>query len=424
MNILFQKVTIVDPSSPYNGKTMDVLVKRGKIQSIGKKIEAEGIKTVSIKGAHLSPGWLDIGTQIGEPGFEYREDIESISQVAMSGGYTALAPFPNLHPVVDSQSLITFITNKAQASPIDIFPIGAVSKGTKGHEMAELVDMHEAGAVGFSDGAKPIDNEGLLVRALQYVRRFDGLIIDQPINSVLTLEAQVHEGLSSTMMGLKGHPTASEVARIKRNIEIANYSESRLLLHLISTKEGLDVFKEAAKDNDRLRASVGVFNLCHTEDDILEFDNQLKLLPPLRPLKDRNALVRGIQKGHIQIICSQHIPLEDEMKEMAFYDAEPGAISLQLSFAMLISSLGDEVNLETLIGCLCHNPRRILGLEIPSIIEENPFNATLFHPNRTWTFTKEDNRSKSRNTSAFDRTFKGSVIGTFNKSQAYWNIPS
>jgi dihydroorotase len=317
---------------------------------------------------------------------------------------------------------VSFIANKSQTAAVDLYPIGAVSKGTKGVDLAELIDMYASGAVAFSDGNRPINDEGLLLRALQYAKRFDGLIIDQPLNHEISPEAQVHEGMSSTLMGLKGMPTTAEVSRINRNIEIAKYSESRLCLHLISTKEGLEVLKDAAKDNDNLYATTGVFSLCYTEDDVFGFDHNLKLMPPLRSSKDRNALLRGIQKGQIQVICSQHVPLEEELKEMAFFDSSPGSISLQTTFAMLISSVQGEVDLETLIKCLCHNPRTLLGVDIPTIDERQPFNATLFHPNLPWTFTRKNNLSKSKNTSAFDQEFAGCVIGSFNNSVAHWNI--
>ncbi len=422
MNFLLQKVKIIDPTSPHHGKRMDVLVRRGKIEQIEKSISSEGVKVISINGACLSPGWLDFGTQIGEPGREYREDTQSIARAAMKGGYTAIAPFPNTDPVIDNHSMIGYIKAQSAGVGIDFVPIGAISKGCKGEDIAELIDMSDAGAKGFSDGNKPIHNEGLMLRALQYAKRFNGLIIDQPSNHNMVPEAQVHEGKASTMMGLKGIPSLTETNKIKRDIELANYAESDLCLHLISTGEGVDLIKSAKKSGQSVNATVGAFNLCFSEEDVIGFDPNMKFDPPLRTKSDKSKLVKGLQKGHLSVVVTQHTPLEEEKKETAFFDASYGSIGLQTTFAMLMTKIGDDVDLNVIITALCHNPRNLLGIDVPTIKEGNSFNATLFHPKKSWTFTNEANASKSKNTSLGGATFSGCVLGCFNKSVAVWNV--
>lgn len=421
MNFLFQKVKIVDPTSSFHGKRMDVLVKRGKIEKIDKAIEAKGVEIISVSGALLSPGWLDIGTQIGEPGFEHRDDIQSTALAAMRGGYTALAPFPNTEPVIDNRSMITYLKSLADDVAIDIYPIGAISQKTNGQDISEIVDMHHAGAVAFSDGANPVNNEGLLTRALQYGKRVNALIIDQPCNTAEITEAQVHEGRSSTMMGLKGMPVMSEVYRIKRNLELSRYTDSPICLHLISSGEGADKVKNAKKKGLSVSASVSAYHLAYNEQDVLSFDPNLKLYPPLRSANDRNRLVRSVDKGHIDVIVSQHIPLEEEKKETAFFDADPGVISLQTTFALLASKV-PELSPEKLVGALCHAPRRLLNINIPSLEVGNEFNATLFHPKKKWSFDQTVNASKSKNTSHIGQQFEACVIGAFNKGKAVWNV--
>ncbi|MDX1684959.1 MAG: dihydroorotase [Saprospiraceae bacterium] len=420
MQILLRKVKIVDPSSKHHGKTVDLLVKKGKIEKIGKNIPSSGVRSVEVTGACLSPGWLDIGTQVGDPGYEHREDLESVSRAALAGGYSALAPFPNTDPVMDSASMIAYWKNRSTTLPIHIHPIGAVSKECKGVDLAELQDMHEAGAVAFSDGQQPIDNEGLLLRALNYALRFDGLVIDQPLNQNLVPEAQVHEGKASAMMGIKGQPVKSEVARLKRNLDIVEYTGGRLCCHLISTNEGVKELKKIKKKGSAISSSVGIFNLCMTDEDVLSFDHNLKLVPPLRSKSDQKSLIKALKKGTIQIICSQHIPLEEERKEMAFFDADPGCLGLQTVFPLLATYLNDDIDIETMVKCLCHNPRHLLGLGIPSIESGHVFEATMFHPDHEWTFDKI--HSKSKNTSLLNKSFSGCVIGTFVKDKVHWNI--
>lgn len=422
MQLLLRKVTIVDPSSSHHGKTVDVLIKRGKIEAIRKNISEKGVKTYDIDGACLSPGWLDIGTQVGEPGYEHREDLESVSRSALSGGYTALAPFPNTSPAIDTSSMVSFWKNRSEHLPIDIYPIGAVSKSCKGEDIAELVDMHEAGAVAFSDGLHPLDNEGLLLRALQYTQRFNGLVIDQPLNAQLILTAQVHEGRSSVMMGMKGQPSTAEYSRIGRNLDLLEYTGGRLCLHLISTAQGVRDIKNLKKKGANVSASVGVFNLCMTEEDVISFDLNLKVNPPLRSDSDRKALIKGLRKGTISVISSQHTPVEEELKERAFYDAVPGAISLQTTFPMLATEVLGDVDIQTLVHGLCHGPRQMLGIDIPTIEAGNEVEATLFHPTMSWTFNTENNLSRSKNSSSFGQAFDGCVLATLTKGKAHWNM--
>lgn len=422
MQVLLQKVTIVDPGSPHHGKTTDVLIKKNKIVSIQKGIPTEGSKVVQIKGACLSPGWLDIGAQIGEPGYEHREDLESISKAALAGGYTALAPFPNTNPTVDTSSLVSLMVNKSDALPIHLHPIAAVSQKCKGGDIAELMDMNNSGAVAFSDGQHSIDNQGLLLRALQYARRFDGLIIDQPLDRHMVEAFDIHEGKSSTMMGMKGQPSTAESSRVKRNLDLVEYSEGKLLLHLLSTAEGVDQIKEAKKKGLNVSSSVGAFNLCYTEEDMLSFNPNLKCDPPFRSKKDQRALVKGLRKGFISVIASQHTPIEEELKERAFSDADTGSIALQTTFPMLASQLRDDLELDLLIQAICHHPRQLLGIEVPAIDEGRVVEATLFHPDLSWTFENQLNHSLSKNTALIGQTFTGCVIGTFVKGRFHWNL--
>lgn len=421
MQLLLQKVKVIDPSSRHDGQVVDILIKRGKILSIRKNIAPEGIKTVHVKGACLSPGWIDVGTQIGEPGYEHREDLESVSQAALRGGYTALAPFPNTQPVIDSASMVAYWVNKSQVLGIDIHPIAAVSKGAKGSDLAELVDMAASGAVAFSDGNHSLDNEGLLLRALQYARRFDGLVIDQPLNRSLVPDAQVHEGKSSALMGLKGQPSEAEFSRVKRNVDLLAYTGGKLLMHLISTGEAVNYIKSHKKEGMNLFASVGAHHLCFKDEDVESFDSQLKFDPPLRSKKDRKELVKALKKGIVSIISSQHTPLEEELKEQAFFDADAGALGLQTTFPMLMTHLKEDVDIYDIITALCHNAYDMLGLEVPTIEEDRLLNATLFHPDQNWTFSEEINQSLSKNTALFGKTFSGCVLGAFHKDRATWN---
>ncbi len=418
MNVLIKQAKIIFPKSELHDQTKDVLIKNGVIEKIGNNIKDEKAKLIKSKNLHVSIGWMDIGSNCGEPGFEHRETLESLNDCAASGGYTAIALFPNSDPIVDSKSSVQYILNATTDLTIDFYPIGALSKKCKGEEITEMMDMAQNGAIAFSDGQNSILSNGVLLRGLEYVKSINGLIINRPQDKSLGGDKDIHEGTISTSLGLKANPNISEFLCLERDIRLAQYAESKLLVHQISCKESVDTISEIKDKN--IYASVAYLNLCKTEDSLATFDVNSKVNPPLRSEEDRQALIKGVTKGHIEVITSNHVPLEKELKKKEFVYADGGAIGLQTCFSG-VNTFADKLSLKKTVTALSINPRKILGLEIPEIKEGEQANLTLFDPEENWTFTKAVNKSKSENSPFLETEFTGKVIGVINGKKSHFN---
>ena len=415
--LLLKNVLIISPGSKHNNKKRDVLIHKGEIQKIRAKINQPKARVIQIPGSVLSPGWLDVGTQICDPGFEHREDIQSVSAAAAAGGFTGLAVFPNTSPVIQSKSEVLYLKNNTKNNLVDFFPIGAISKNCAGEDITEMYDMQHTGAVAYSDGAKPVQSNGLLMRALQYVKGFDGLIMNHPQDKSIAAKGQLHEGKISTSLGMSGIPALAEELMVQRDINLAEYTDSRIHLGNISSAGSVDQIKKAKAKGLKVTASVAVMNLTNTDEDVAGFDSNFKVLPPLRENSDRQALIKGLKSGVIDFISSNHTPLEGEQKELEFPHAGFGAIGLQTAFALLMTNLSKQLSLEQMVSYLAVKPREVLGLDGGLVTEGVSANLTLFHPTKKWKFEERDILSKSKNSPYLDQTFTGKVLGIFNNEK-------
>jgi dihydroorotase len=409
MNILLQQARIVDGSR--ESEPQDILIRNGKIAAISTHIGVEKDMDVWTS-PHLcvSPGWLDVGVQTGDPGFEHREDLRSVAAAAARGGFTSIAPFPNTQPAVHSKSEILYIRNNTHGLGVHFYPIGAVSQECAGKDLAELYDMHTAGAVAFSDGKKAVQDAGLLLRAMQYVRAFNGLVLNEPHHKTIAGSGQMHEGAMSTSLGLKGLPALAEEMMVQRDLSLLEYAEGRLHIHLISTAKSVEMIRAAKKAGLQVSCSVAVANLFFTDAELRDFDSNWKLLPPLRAQSDADALLDGLVDGTIDFIVSNHSPWDEEAKNLEFPYAEFGIIGLETAFALCCSY--GKLPLPLLVEKLSLAPRRILGLPVPEIKEGAKAELTVFDPMESWTFGVENIGSKSRNTPFLGRKFQGKVLGT------------
>lgn len=412
MPTLIKKATIIDKKSPYDGKQMDILCSRGKIQEIARSIKAgPKDKVFKAKDLHVSPGWIDLGTHVGEPGLEHRETLESISKAAKAGGFTAIAPFPNTKPPVQTKSGVQFLKAASVEYQIGIHPIGAISQDLKGEDLTELLDLEQAGCVAFSDGLQGVENAGLLMRTLQYSKRTKSPIIQQPNDKRIVEQGYMHEGKQSTLLGMKGIPSLAEYVRVKRDIDICQYAESGLTFHCISAAESVKAIKSAQKSQD-IKATVAYLNLLKTDSDLHCFDTNLKVHPPLRSNTDRKALIKGIQQGVISAIVSNHVPLDGESKDIEFPYASRGASGIETVFSALMSA-NTGLDLEQIIHCLTYGPADILQVEIPSIDEGAKVNLTVFSPTENKDFNSSE--SISRNNPFLSQSLKGRIITTIRK---------
>ena len=409
MQLLLKQVKIIDPTSAHHGQTKDVLIRNGVIQSIRNSI-SEDVRTLKWKGACISPGWVDIGAFVGDPGLEHIETLESLCQTAMLGGFTRVAVLPNTEPSLQSKSEIEYIIRRSEKEIVDVLPIGAMTTHCKGEHLAEMIDMHHAGAIAFSDGMRPTQDPGLLLRALEYVSQFDGMIINHPYTKGLKPKGLVHEGEVSVSLGLQGIPSIAETMMVKRDIEILRYSESKLHIQNISCRESLDLIRQAKDEGLNLTASVASLNLAYTSSKVQDFDVNFKVLPPLRTEEDRQALIEGVVDGTIDAISSNHRPVDLERKALEFAYADFGISNLQTSFHAALIGLGEN-KMQGLIRGLSTGPRSILGLAPATIEKNNEAEITIFHPDMEQVISPNKFASKSKNNPFLNEKLPGTVLG-------------
>ncbi|MDX1408924.1 MAG: dihydroorotase, partial [Saprospiraceae bacterium] len=421
MRLLIKRALVVDPQSSHHKKRLDLFVRNGNITRIGRNLKEQADHVIESGNLHVSTGWVDIGTQVGEPGFEQREELATVAAAAVSGGYTTLACFPNTDPPLHSKSEIEYIRNRSQQLPVDIHPIGAISRECAGDEIAEMQDMSVAGAIAFSDGRYPIQNSGLMLRSLQYVRTFDGLIINRPQDALLAPEGQLHESKVSAMLGLRGIPGMVERIMLERDLRLLEYSGSRLLTHAISAAECLSLIRGARRNGLRVHASTPAVNLLLADESLMDFNTNLKVLPPLRSRADQRALIRGIKDGTISCICSNHEPVEEEHKKVEFAHAAFGASALETAFAMACTALKGKMKIEELVHCFTSGPCEILGLDRTAIQQDIPADLTLFDPDIEWSPSAPGLKTRSKNDAALGQVLRGKAVGVVTKGRFHRN---
>lgn len=410
MRILFKNVQLCFPGHALHGLNRDLFLDYNKIGAIGTNLE-QPPRTKVLEGGVLAPGLVDIGAFSGEPGYEQQETLRSLSRAGSRGGYTHLYVVPNLNPVTDNRSTVQYL--KDDTGLIDIRPIGAVSKGILGEDLAEIYDMNRAGVLAFSDGLEPIQDVGLMKRGLQYVKTFNGLIINTPHERSIEPDGLIHESKVSTQMGLKGIPEISETVMLKRDIDLLEYTESRLLIHQLSTEESTHILKKARKKLSNLHASVSFLNLIRTVKHLENFDTNYLVLPPLREEKDRQALIKSLVEGVLDCIVSGHLPIEEEWKKIEFAQAHFGASTLPLVFPVLHDLLKKHANIDQLITWLSLNPRMIMGLDQVVPEEENEIDFVWIDPAQTTNFSSGSYPSKGKNSALLNQPWKGAIKGVF-----------
>jgi dihydroorotase len=301
---------------------------------------------------------------------------------------------------------------------VQLYALASVTRNNKGEELTEMIDLHEAGAVGFTDGLKPLWHTDIFLKALQYVQKFDGLVIDHPEDIWLNLFGQMHEGVNSTLLGLKGMPRIAEELPLSRNIELLQYAGGRVHFSRLSTAKSMDLVRAAKKKGLKVTCDITGYQAL-LEDGLLEsFDTNYKVNPPLREKADREALIKGLKDGTIDVLCSGHVPHDDEGKNLEFDLAEFGITNLQ-TFASNLVSLSSFVPWEDLLQKVTTVPRTLLGLEVPLVEVGQVANLTLLDPAATWTMDDKSNRSKSKHSPWYGKKVKGKVVATFNNSKVW-----
>src|SRR6267378_9026 len=420
MKILIQSAEIIDAGSPFHRKKKNVLINAGRIAEIGDK-NYSADKVIKAEGMILSAGWLDLGAFVGDPGLEHKEDLSSLAKAAAAGGFTEVAVLPNTHPPIQSKNEVSYIIQNNDNRLVQIHALASVTKNNKGEELTEMIDLHEAGAVAFTDGLKPVWHTDIFLKALQYLQKFDGLLIDHPEDIWLNLFGQMNEGVNSTMLGLKGMPKIAEEVAVSKNLKLLDYAGGRLHFAKISTAKTVGLIRTAKKKGLNVSCDVPVYQALLDDSLLHDFNTHYKVNPPLREKSDNEALIKGLNDGTIDVLSSGHVPQDDESKNLEFDLAEFGIINLQ-TFGSQLASLSKWVAMESLIEKVTSNPRKILGLSLPTIDVDAKANLTLFDPSLEYTFTQDDNLSKSKNSPWLGSTLTGKVVATFNNSRHWLDV--
>jgi dihydroorotase len=415
MNLLIKSATILDPGSPFHQQVADILIENGIIARIAEDIEADA-ELVDAEGKYVSPGFFDLNCNIGELGLETKEDMFSGTRAAAAGGFTGVALMPNTVPPVHSKAEIEYLLNRAKNNLVDVYPLGTISHKREGKDLAEMYDMYLSGAKAFTDGNRPVQDAGLMERALLYAQGFDALVFSYPEDTAIAGKAKVNEGEISTLLGMKGIPSLAEELMIARDLYLAEYTVSKIHFSTISTARSVELIREAKRKGLEVTCDVAAHHLVLTDEALIGFDSMYKVKPPLRTKDDVTALIKGLKDGTIDAIVSQHTPHEVEFKDVEFEVAEYGIVGLQTALALALRS---GLPVEMLVDKLAINPREILGVAVPVIAEGERANLVLFDTDAEWEYTGKSNRSKSVNSPFIGHNLKGKVLLTYNNQQIF-----
>ena len=408
MTLLIKAAVIIDKRQPtLHLKKRDILIENGRIKFIGRNIAPEGrVKVFSGKNTHVSPGWFDSSVSFGEPGYEERETIANGLRVAARGGFTGVVLNTDTNPSPDTSGDIVFLRDTARNHCTELFPMGTVTQKSMGTDLSEMFDMHEAGAVAFSDYRHPLENPNLLKLALLYAQNFNGLVHSFPMDAELGAKGQMSEGDVSVRLGLKGIPSVAEELRIARDLALLEYTGGKLHIPTISTRGAVNLIAAAKKKGLDVSCSVALHHLWFTDNALEEFDSHYKTMPPLRPEKDCKILRKALREGIIDFVTSDHCPMDVEQKRLEFDHAAFGATGLEEAFGILNQLFGAADSAEIL-----SRGRERFGLQSPVIGEGERAVLTLFDPDAEYVLQEADLKSTSKNSMFLGVPMKGKALG-------------
>jgi dihydroorotase len=417
--ILLKHVILHDPSSTHHLKQKDILIENDRIKKIEDHINSEEhFQVIQREGMHVSPGWMDFRSNFAEPGEEYKEGIDHGLDVAAHAGFTAVCIMPSTHPPMDNRRAVEYVLKRSEGHAVNLFPFGTFSANQEGKDLAEWLDMKQGGAIAFSDDKKNVASNALMFKGLKYAQGLNILLADFPMDLQWMKEGQMHEGVKSTSLGMKGIPVEAETIQLARDIMMLEYTGGRLHVGPISCKESIKMIKAAKKKGLQITSEVCHHHLALTDEKLEEFDSRYKMLPPLRSEEHRKELVKAIKNGTIDIVSSDHMPQDYDEKVLEFGLSSFGVPGLETTFSVTFEALGDlDLTLDTLI----RGPRKVLHFNVPTIEEGSIAELTLFDPDLEWVVTPEATVSKSGFSPYLYTSLKGKALGIINKDQVYLN---
>ncbi|MEY8021946.1 dihydroorotase family protein [Muriicola sp. SD30] len=418
MNILLKSAKILDEHNKgLHGKVRDIWIKNGIIEKIGVSVKTDSkTRIVSLPNLHVSRGWLDSSVSFGEPGYEERETLSNGVKVAALSGFTDILLNPNTHPVPDTSGDIIFLKKTAAEKGARVYPIGSLTRGGEGIDLAELYDMSKSGAVAFYDFKSPVTNSNLLKIALQYAQGFNGLVFSFPLDVSIAGKGSVNEGNTSTKLGLGGIPALAEEIQISRDLFILEYTGGKLHIPTISTAGAVNLIANAKKKGLNVSCSVALHNLFFTDEVLEEFDTNFKVMPPLRTSKDREALRKGLRTGVIDMITTDHLPIDIEEKRIEFDRAAYGSLGLESAFGILNSIFGTEQTIQLLT-----KGHDRFDIPAAALKEGEVASLSLFNPEGDQQIEKKELKSTSKNSMYVGKRGKGCVYGTVIDDQFFVN---
>ena len=423
-DLLIKGGSILDPVSGSITKS-DILIGDGLITEIGPDLKHADATQYDASGRTISIGWMDMHVHLREPGYEHKETIITGCEAAAYGGFTAVACMPNTNPPIHTRDVVEFIIERAEKTPVHVYPIACVSKNRKGESLSEMADLSAGGAVAFSDDGDPVQDSSLMRHALEYSAMLNMPIINHEEDLPLGPKGHMHEGEVSTRLGLAGIPTISEEIMIARDILLADYTGGHVHVAHISTAGGVDQVRHAKKSGINVTTEVCAhhFTLTDKEVERSEFDTHTKMHPPLRPQSDIDAIKAGLADGTIDVICTDHAPHASFEKEVEFIAAPFGILGLETAWGLTGRELiGPGVlSLAEAIRKLSVAPREVLHIDVPRLEVGAPANLTIFDATTEWTFEAENIKSKSVNTPFVGHKMVGKAWAIYNKGQLVTN---
>ena len=421
MEILLKGLRLFNPEQNMDINS-DILIKDGIIEKIGNVdlSNHSGIKVFDFSSKVCVPGLYDMHVHLREPGGEDKETVISGSNSAAAGGYTGVACMPNTNPAIDSAEVVKFITDRAKDHLVDVNPIGAVTKGRKGDALAPMLELYDAGAVGFSDDGTAVKTASLLRNALEYAKMIDSPIIEHCEDESLA-GGSMNESSISTELGLPSIPTVAEDLIVMRGILLAEYTGGKIHIAHISSKRSVELVREAKSRGIDVTAEAAPHHFTLTDECVRAFDTNYKMNPPLRQQKDVDAIIEGLQDGTIDCIASDHAPHSIEDKELEYIYAPNGIIGLETQLSLTLTELyhKGKLTLGQVVEKLAINPRKILNLEIPQILEGEIANFTILDLDIEFKYDIKSSKSRSKNSPFHGRDLKGKSIAVINNSQIY-----
>lgn len=410
MKTLIKSARVIYPGNAIHNKELNLLIENGKILQIDPANDVNHDKIIDAAGMLLFPSLVDTQCHTGEPGYEEKEDFETLTLAAKHGGFSQLFLMPTTNPVIDTKSAVLYVNKASGKNGVKLNAYGSISQNLEGKDLSGMYDMHTAGAIGFTDGKRPVSDVNLMKRALDYSKAFGAMICAFPNDTRLAPGGMVNESPANTTLGLKTSPALAEELMLNRDIYLAKYCNTMLHVSTISTAGSVKLIKQAKESGIDISCSVAMANLIFDEGALSQFDTNFKTNPPLRTPIDREALIKGIESGAIDMICSDHSPLTMEEKDVEFNQAQYGMTMLETLLSAYFMHLNKFIGWDQFIDSISLKPRKRFGLEMPIIKEGNSFEFTLFDPRAKWSYAGENIKSKSYNSPFLNKELLGRVV--------------